>query len=110
MQLALSHLPVGKREPGLLVLETTPPSDMTQSLVRPSLPALLLPLLLFLCVKKEDNCYMSVRFSGISLLVERELSSITTGLGSHPADSFLMDMALEKVYGKVGSHSRGPSE
>jgi hypothetical protein len=42
----------------------------------------------------------------MSLLVERELSKLTTGLGSHPTVTFLMDMTLEKKYGKVGSHSR----
>lgn len=45
--------------------------------------------------------------SGIFLLVE---SIIATGLGSHPGVTVLMDMALEKVCGKVGSRSRWPSE
>lgn len=44
---------------------------------------------------------------GIFLLVE---GITATGLGSHPGVTFLMDMALERVCGKVGSRSSWPSE
>lgn len=44
---------------------------------------------------------------GIFLSVE---SITATGLGSHPGVTFLMDIALERVCGKVGSRSRWPSE